>query len=40
MRLWSKSIDRDKFDKDLFRSGEGDIVEAYKIILKKLRKFV
>ena len=40
MRLWSKSIDRDRFDKDLFRSGEGDIVEAYKIILKKLRKFV
>ena len=35
MRLWSKSIDRDKFDKDLFRSGEGDIVEAYKNYFKE-----
>ena len=39
MRLWSK--DRtERFDKDLFRKGEGDIVEAYKIILTKLRQFV
>jgi phosphoribosylaminoimidazole-succinocarboxamide synthase len=39
MRLWCKST-RDRFDKDLFRNGEGDIVEAYKIILTKLRQFL
>lgn len=39
MRLWSKTT-RDRFDKDLFRNGEGDIVEAYKTILTKLRQFL
>ena len=39
MRLWSKGQDQ-RYDKDLFRNGEGDIVEAYKIILTKLRQFV
>ena len=39
MRLWSKD-NTQRFDKDLFRKGEGDIVEAYKIILTKLRQFV
>ena len=39
MRLWSKDKAQ-RFDKDLFRKGEGDIVEAYKIILTKLRQFV
>ncbi len=39
MRLWSKDKTQ-RFDKDLFRKGEGDIVEAYKIILTKLRQFV
>ena len=34
MRLWK---DGKSFDKDLFRKGEGDIVEAYKYILEKLR---
>ena len=33
MRLWK---DGKSFDKDLFRKGEGDIVEAYKYILDKL----
>ena len=35
MRLWK---DGKSFDKDLFRKGEGDIVEAYNSILDKLRK--
>ena len=35
MRLWK---DGKSFDKDLFRKGEGDIVEAYNFILDKLRK--
>ena len=39
MRLWSKD-NTQRFDKDLFRKGEGDIVEAYKVILTKLRQFV
>jgi phosphoribosylaminoimidazole-succinocarboxamide synthase len=39
MRLWSRG-QGERFDKDLFRKGEGDIVEAYKIILTKLRQFV
>ena len=38
MRLWSKGT-KERFDKDLFRKDEGDIVEAYKIILSKLRQF-
>ena len=37
MRLWSKGT-KERFDKDLFRKDEGDIVEAYKIILQKLRQ--
>ncbi len=39
MRLWKKDT-RERFDKDLFRKGEGDIVEAYKYILQHLRQFV
>ena len=39
MRLWGKGT-RQRFDKDLFRKDEGDIVEAYKYILSKLRQFV
>tara|TARA_Y100001963_G_scaffold97903_1_gene134717 strand:- start:44 stop:730 length:687 start_codon:yes stop_codon:yes gene_type:complete len=39
MRLWKKGT-QEKFDKDLFRKGEGDIVEAYKYILQQLRRFV
>ena len=39
MRLWKKGT-KEKFDKDLFRKDEGDIVEAYKYILKEMRKFV
>ena len=39
MRLWNKNK-TERFDKDLFRKGEGDIVEAYKIIMTKLRQFV
>ena len=38
MRLWAKGT-RQRFDKDLFRKDEGDIVEAYKYILNKLRQF-
>ena len=38
MRLWGKGT-RQRFDKDLFRKDEGDIVEAYKYILNKLRQF-
>jgi len=37
MRLWK---DGKSFDKDLFRKGEGDIVDAYKYILQQLRQFV
>jgi phosphoribosylaminoimidazole-succinocarboxamide synthase len=39
MRLWKKGT-RERFDKDLFRKDEGDIVEAYKYILQKLLQFV
>ena len=35
MRLWKKGT-TESFDKDLFRNGEGDIVEAYQYILSKL----
>ena len=35
MRLWKKGT-KESFDKDLFRKDQGDIVEAYKIILSKL----
>ena len=38
MRLWKKGT-RERFDKDLFRKDEGDIVEAYKYILQNLRQF-
>ena len=38
MRLWKKGT-KERFDKDLFRKDEGDIVEAYKYILTKLRQF-
>ena len=37
MRLWSKGT-KERFDKDLFRKDEGDIVEAYKYILQKLKQ--
>ena len=35
MRLWKKGT-KESFDKDLFRKDQGDIVEAYKVILSKL----
>ena len=38
MRLWKKDT-HERFAKDLFRKDEGDIVEAYKYILQKLRQF-
>ena len=38
MRLW-KEGSKERFDKDLFRKDEGDIVEAYKYILQKLKEF-
>ena len=38
MRLWKKGT-KERFDKDLFRKDEGDIVEAYKHILQLLRQF-
>ena len=38
MRLWKKGT-KERFDKDLFRKDEGDIVEAYKTILTQLRRF-
>ena len=38
MRLWKKGT-KERFDKDLFRKDEGDIVEAYKHILHLLRQF-
>ena len=37
MRLWKKDTN-ERFDKDLFRKDEGDIVEAYKYILDKLQE--
>ena len=36
MRLWKKDT-KERYDKDLFRKDEGDIVEAYKYILEQLR---
>ena len=36
MRLWDKNT-QSKYDKDLFRNDEGDIVPAYKTILDKLQ---
>lgn len=39
MRLWSKDRN-ERFDKDLFRNDEGDIIPAYKVILDKLQAFV
>ena len=38
MRIWKKDTN-ERFDKDLFRKDEGDIVEAYKYILQHLRQF-
>ena len=38
MRLWKKDT-HERFDKDLFRKDEGDIVQAYKYILNNLRQF-
>ena len=38
MRLWQRGT-KERFDKDLFRKDEGDIVEAYKYILQHLRQF-
>ena len=37
MRLWKKGT-KERFDKDLFRKGEGDIVSAYRYILEQLRQ--
>ena len=39
MRLWRKNT-KERFDKDLFRKDEGDIVGAYTYILEEMRKFV
>ena len=39
MRLWKKGT-KERFDKDLFRKGEGNIAEAYKTILTNLQQFV
>ena len=38
MRLWKRGT-KERFDKDLFRKDEGDIVEAYRYILNNLRQF-
>ena len=38
MRLCKKGT-KERFDIDLFRKDEGDIVEAYKYILENLRRF-
>ena len=38
MRLWKKGT-KERFDKDLFRKDEGDIVEAYKYILEQLKNW-
>jgi len=37
MRLWKEGT-KESYDKDLFRKGEGDIVEAYRHILNKLKE--
>ena len=39
MRLWKKDT-QESMDKDLFRKGDGDIVEAYNQILDALNKLV
>ena len=39
MRLWGKS-DMERYDKDLFRLDEGDIVPAYQVILDKLQALI
>ena len=39
MRLWKKGT-KERFDKDLFRKDEGDIVGAYTYILEEMRKFI
>ena len=39
MRLWKKGT-KERFDKDLFRKNEGDIVAAYQYILQELRRYV
>ena len=39
MRLWGK-MDGERYDKDLFRMDEGDIIPAYRIILDKLHSFI
>ena len=39
MRLWKKGT-KESFDKDLFRKDQGDIVEAYNIILSKIKKII
>ena len=36
-RLWKKGT-TESMDKDLFRKGEGDIIEAYQTILNKLKE--
>ena len=38
VRLWQNGT-KERFDKDLFRKDEGDIVTAYKYILQSLRRF-
>ena len=38
MRLWNKAT-KERFDKDIFRKDEGNIVDAYKEVLVKLRQF-
>jgi len=39
MRLWGK-MDGERYDKDLFRMDEGDIIPAYRVILDKLHSFI
>lgn len=39
MRLWGKN-DMERYDKDLFRLDEGDIVPAYQVILDKLQALI
>ena len=39
MRLWGK-LDGERYDKDLFRMDEGDIIPAYRVILDKLQTFI
>tara|TARA_B100000683_G_scaffold39871_1_gene35212 strand:+ start:1357 stop:2046 length:690 start_codon:yes stop_codon:yes gene_type:complete len=39
MRLWGK-MDGERYDKDLFRMDEGDIIPAYRAILERLQTFI